>query len=66
MVTKKPYVEPDSDLEITWAQRRSTPGNCEILAIFMQNIFFTTKQIDERMLESIGKKRFSHKVRHYF
>ena len=36
----KPYVGPDSDLEVPWAQRRSTTlfcfGNCEVLATFRQ------------------------------
>ena len=40
MVPEKPYVDPDSDLEVTWAQRKSTTlicfDNCEIVATFSQ------------------------------
>ena len=40
---EKPYVDPDSDLEVPWAQRRSTTllcfGNCEMLATFRQKLF---------------------------
>ena len=42
MVPEKPYVNPDSDLVVTWAQRKSTTltcfGNCEVLATFRQKL----------------------------
>ena len=50
---EKPYVDPDSDLEIPRAQRRSTTllcfGNCEVLAAFRQKL----------LKQNIGKKDFA-------
>ena len=48
----KHYLDPDSDLEVPWAQRRSTTiicfGNYEVLAT-----------LDKRMLYNIGEKDFA-------
>ena len=47
IVPEKPYIDPDSDLEVTWAQRRSTTiicfDYCEVLATFRQKFLKQNK-----------------------
>ena len=56
---KKTYVDPDSDLKITWAQRGSTTltcfGNCEIITTFRQKLL-KQKNRQKNALEHWGKK----------
>ena len=60
MVPEKPYVDPASDFEITWAQRKSTTltffGNCEILATFRQQLLKQNKNPQKNALEHLGEK----------
>ena len=58
MVPEKPYVDPASDFEITWAQRKSTTltcfGSCEILATFRQQLL-KQKNPQKNALEHLEK-----------
>ena len=55
---EKPYVDPESDLEVPWAQRRSTTllcfGNCEVLTTFKQKLL-KQKSRQKNALEHWGK-----------
>ena len=58
MVPEKPYADPGSDLEVTWAQRKSTIltffDNCEILATFRQKLLIR-KNPQKKALGHLGK-----------
>ena len=58
MVPEKSYADPGSDLEVTWAQRKSTAlscfGNCEILATLMQKLL-KQKNPQKNALKHLGK-----------
>ena len=58
MVPEKPYADPGSDLEVTWAQGKSTTltcfDNCEILATFRQKLLIR-KNPQKKALEHLGK-----------
>ena len=58
MVPEKPYVDPSSDLVVTWAQGKSTTLTCfdnfEILATFKQKLLIRKKS-QKMALEHLGK-----------
>ena len=55
---EKPFEDPDSNIEVSWAQRRSTTlicfGNCEVLATFRQTLL-KQKNRQNNALEHWGK-----------
>ena len=58
MVPEKPFADPGSDLEVTWAQGKSTTltcfDNCEILGTFRQKLLIR-KNPQKIALEHLGK-----------